>query len=213
MRKVFVWIVMMLIVFAGPAAHAQSAPAPRQALHPAFSLPGDMDRGRPVPNNADPMKSAIFLNLPPDLQDELLEKSQKFYVDCQGKGSYTQTHDCACLALRYLSARLERPDASDSSINVSIMNECVDTAATAGYAYNKCKALYSTMYPENIEQLCECYGRRYAQSYARQPNVNAQYEINLGSDVILSCRRDAATVTTVPRRSITDDDLNSLKPY
>ncbi len=211
-------ILLLLAIFCTFPASAQQKDrvlqAPVRNLNPAFSLPNDdQDFSDDPANQPDPLKSTIFLNLSPSTQDALLAESDAFYKDCELKTAYAAKHSCECLSLQYLNERLQKPDESVSRIMNHIKSQCVDSAATAGYAYNKCMTLYATMYPDGLKNLCECYGRQFAQAYMRQPSPNSDYEISLGSQVLMACRQKMQSIAPSEPVVTNGGDLNSLKPY
>ncbi len=173
-----------------PAAASSSAPAPKNWGTPAFPIPGtEGDAMSTSYRDADPLKNPIFQKLSKDMQEELLGEAGKFRDECALNTTYAQKHNCDCLSLHYINERLKiGPDKSGDMINQDIMLDCVDTASTAGFAYDKCINLYSQMYPDHTKDLCECFARSFAKRYAKKPAANPDYERMLSMQAITECR-------------------------
>lgn len=214
-------ILVVFLINTAPcmAQQAPAAPASKGWDSPDFAIPGMKDTAPTTYRDADPLKNPIFLKLPRDLQDELLAEADKYHNECVNNTTYAQKHDCNCLSIHFMNERLKNgPDKSGDAINVDIMEDCVDTASTAGAAYDQCMSLYQEMYPNNTKALCECFARRYALKYAKKPIANPDYEMNLSMQSLTECRSivDSSGAVTPYQKteppSATQTDLMNLKP-
>lgn len=218
-KTFFLMIAALFFMTAGSAFAQKISAGNTQWSSPDFAIPGSAQQSdSKTYRDADPLKNPVFLDLSREMQDELLAESQKFNDECQTKTTYAQKHDCACLSVHFLNERLKfGPDKPYDTINMDIMSDCVDKPATAGYAFNKCMSLYSGMFPGDLKSLCECYARRFTQSYAAKPSPNADYEMNLGINALGDCRK-IQSGQAVPDVPATVDDaerkeqLLNLKP-
>jgi hypothetical protein len=218
--RFFAFLTFLLINTAPSLAQQAPASRPSGWSSPDFAIPGVKDTTSTTTyRDADPLKNPVFLKLPRNLQDELLAEADKYHNECSLNTTYAQKHDCNCLSIHFMNERLKNgPDKSSDTINADIMEDCVDTASTAGAAYDKCMRLYQEMYPNNTKALCECFARRFALKYAKKPIANSDYEMNLSMQSLTECRS-----LTDPNGAITpyektesppaaQTDLMNLKP-
>ncbi|MGH6810791.1 MAG: hypothetical protein ACREDM_00100 [Methylocella sp.] len=198
-RSFSLWLVLALAFTGRPAWTQSTSPASTPSLapqNPADSIPGLSDQKRkPTDDDADPTKNPIFLSLSPELQTKIASESQDFYRDCQSKSSYAVMHNCSCLSTHYVNQRIKHPDHTHTQIWEAIMTDCVDIPSITKYSHERCMELYASMFADILKPLCECYARDFADAYAKSPNTNSQYEVDLGVKTVMACRRN---VTSMP---------------
>lgn len=198
-------VCMVLMIASGLVAGQARAQQDGFNSSEAGLVPGKMIPGRthgdPVSDEpADPTTNPIFLALPPEMQEEILDEAIGFQVECNRKRTYATFHDCECLSLRYLEERLLRgPEASADSIEYHIAHECTNPASIAGFAYGRCFRLYqTTTRPDDLERTCECYANEFAQRYANRPRANNQHQVRIGVQSIQHCRDTSGLIYTPP---------------
>lgn len=131
---------------------------------------------------------ALFNQLPEDVQNNILDESREFETYCLGIDTYSEYHDCECLAHRFFEERVKRgPRQHMYSLFGDLKRECPDIAGMAGKSYDSCMRIMVSQ-PENIEKVCTCYANNLARAYAEHPNPDYRYVMDLGSNVMVKCR-------------------------
>jgi hypothetical protein len=166
------------------------------ADNPAYVIPGmPTKQEEKNDDDRDPLKDPIFLSLPQNLQDQIMDESHQYNRDCKVLSSYATFHNCDCIALHYMNERLHHPDMTRGDIRDKIRLDCVDAPSIANYSYNSCLQLFAPLFPKILTPLCECYARDYALAYAAKPNVSSQYQAQLGVEIISKCRTKLTNMT------------------
>ena len=181
-------IVIAILAVSAGSASAQTVGGSLSDSN-AYAIPGRTQAIDPrADDGRDPLKNPIFHALSRGMQDQLLAEAQDYHGQCTTRIVYAAMHNCDCLSIHYLNERLKKPDASQSTLTNIIVDDCIDQPSIAGYAYGRCIDIYSSSYPDIIKPLCECYARRYASEFAKNPNDNSDAEIHLGVRVVGECR-------------------------
>ncbi len=145
-----------------------------------------------APTNNSFMTNEIYLQLPPEDQQRLIEEAEYVYTYCMGREFFEQFHDCACIAATALEERLKDPDFGRSIVSVAddIADECPNIPGAAGYAYNKCTNTYAYSMSYGLEPYCSCYARKFARLYAEAPRSFMPYIRRLGQNAASACNRE-----------------------
>ena len=89
-----------------------------------------------------------------------------FFEMCQDDYVLQMHYNCECMATRYLDERIRVGPIESRALIISRINkECVDDAAAAGTAYNKCLKYGGMNYTGGSmspEEYCQCVGNNYA---------------------------------------------------
>lgn len=98
-----------------------------------------------------------------DVPDEFFIEADAYSAECEGNFQMRQYYNCECMGFEFLSARIKSPEASSSSVALSINRKCIDATEAAGIEYNQCLG-NAPLLPANVqvEPYCECYARTYA---------------------------------------------------
>lgn len=156
----FVFLVLPALAALVPVvARAQNAPSPadKKVLHETLK---NAPAQTPIPTNPEP-----FVDLP----EEYIQEAQKYYARCENTGSMSLYYNCKCLASKFLDKRIQvGPQASGTSIALTIAGECADATKAAGYEYGEC-IKNGVLMPINvpIEDYCACYANTFAKLYEK----------------------------------------------
>ncbi len=101
-----------------------------------------------------------------DIPQAVLDEAEEFYEVCQKSYAYQPHYNCECLSTRFVDERIRLgPDTSQSQVISTIRSECIDAAASSGFAYDQCMMTGSLTYTGGEmtpEEYCECVGNNYA---------------------------------------------------
>lgn len=133
----------------------------------------------------------VFVALPQDLQDELMQEAEMAQGMCAQNSLFAAYQDCECIKYKFLNARLATGmEESISSLVEEVGRECPNKPAIAGLQYGQCmeRMPFATTAPkEQVEEFCACVGNKVAEAYARAPANSIRYQIQLVSRAQMEC--------------------------
>lgn len=114
-----------------------------------------------------------------EVPQEALEEMQSFFERCGEEHLLRSHYNCECLASEFLVERINLgPIVSQNQVLGNIQGKCIDTVATAGYAYENCLIYGVLNYQGGMSptEYCECIGRNYSILMNRSTfsNLNAR---------------------------------------
>ena len=106
--------------------------------------------------------SEVFNQLPPEIQQQLVDEAMIIEDECSGRNRYSTFYDCRCMAVKYIDQRIKLgPDANQNQVYESIDNkECRSIEGMAGYTYERCYR-HNSMDPK-VEEKCTCAANEVA---------------------------------------------------
>lgn len=194
--------VLFFTLFGSLSAHAQQAPgellsrerpAPERLLEPAKPEPVITKPGMKLPQlnlesqNENAGESSMIS--PTDIPAPLLEEMNTIERQCVNNTLYAAYHDCRCIAIKFLDARLKSDPVKNTmdSIFQRVANECPNTPGIAGYIYSSCIDVMQYARPEDYQKFCTCTANQVAENYTARPNMNMRYISQLRSKAFTSC--------------------------
>ena len=145
---------------------------------------GAQGRTSYIPNTNTPVSPArkkntvelahIFDNLPPEVQEELIDEALAAKSTCEGTGGGQSRQDCECVSMKFLDARLlAGPEPNKDAIWLALdVTECNTSTMAAGHMYDLCTEVYSR-HSASTEQVCECTAREGAKKIGKNPNLTS----------------------------------------
>ena len=107
--------------------------------------------------------------------------------NCNANFMYSAFHDCRCIAVKFLDARLESdPNRSKDLVFNAVSNQCPNTPGIAGYIYKSCADVLKNERPDH-EKLCECAANQVATGYTQNPIMNIRHIDNLRKRALVDC--------------------------
>jgi hypothetical protein len=153
---------------------------------------------QPQIENQKPLQTDIMskiMELPPEMQDELLAESQKAAEYCQQDYWLPQYYDCSCLGLKFLESRYEKgpEEVFINFINTLDLRECISMPMIAGMHYQRCKRFMEIEHlkPQETEAICECTSRKIVEEFNSIAAVNLQYLDDKLVPAINDCKMNA----------------------
>jgi hypothetical protein len=160
-----------------PGTEEKADAAPGQSAMPA--APGS----KRDPFAKTPDMQYVFDQLPPDMQNELMDEMEFVNTLCNGTLAYSKYHNCDCIAVKLLDRRLQDgPERSVNNLLPDVSKQCVNKPAIAGYHYKLCHDRlrpYGEKYAVRAEEICTCTANKVAELYAYSPATSLRYQISL----------------------------------
>ncbi|MBI2233508.1 MAG: hypothetical protein HYU57_00545 [Micavibrio aeruginosavorus] len=128
--------------------------------------------------------------IPPDeIPEIILKEMQQVEKNCSANVMYAAFHDCRCIAVKFLDARIKsNPETSGSDrVFQSIQTECPDEPGIAGFVYKSCADVMRYARPKDFEKFCKCSANQVARNYSQRPRMNMRYIDNLRKSAFVSC--------------------------
>lgn len=180
---------------------------------PALAQDGDglLPRERPAPEMLEPAKPELDVKKPgsplPDLNletkstggpgasidpsqipDILLKEVEEIQKNCTYNTFYAAFHDCRCVAVKFLDARLNSdPEGSRDAIYQRVANECPNEPGIAGHIFTGCVDVMQYARPKDFDKFCTCAANDVARSYTNQPVMNMRYIEDLRKRAFVRC--------------------------
>lgn len=195
MRSLLITLVMVFCLSMPAWAQQEDGLLPRESpapeiLEPAkpevtIKQPGLPELNLETPNSGTGTSSAI---LPEDIPEILLREVQDIERNCNYNTLYAAYHDCRCIAVKFLDARLNsNPDSSRDAVFQKVASQCPNEPGIAGFIYKGCVEVMQYARPEDFDKFCKCSANSVARSYTARPNMNVRYIENLRKKAYISC--------------------------
>lgn len=137
----------------------------------------------------------IFVTLPYEVQNLILNETYKVNADCNHYDIYSQFHDCECLGARYFEERVFTPESNKDTIVGHISGECTSVPGVAGYGYDQCiSAMRYMLVPARIDDYCTCFANKFAENYQLNPYPDFGHLRALNSMTNTYCLRTVRSV-------------------
>lgn len=110
-----------------------------------------------TPEKKEYSPNKIFKDLPPEIQEDLLEEAETVYKKCQEIAAPgDQLLDCGCISIKFLDKRiLDGPDVPREYLVQSLdTKECKSIENIAARLYSFCTQSYYWM--SGYEDMCQC---------------------------------------------------------
>lgn len=125
---------------------------------------------------------------PKDIPDVLMDEMKQVETDCHNNYFYSNFHDCRCVAVKFLDARIKSdPDTPRSRIYENVASQCPDPVSIAGYVYTSCASFLKATRPDDYVPICKCTANTVATQYTAHPNMNIRYIERLRKGAYHSC--------------------------
>ncbi len=125
---------------------------------------------------------------PKDIPEILMKEVNEVERSCNYNTTYAAYHDCRCVAVKFLDARLKSdPDRPRHVIYQTVINECPNPPGIAGHIYQGCVDVMQYARPSDFEKFCTCTANDVAQSYKDRPNMNTRYIEGLRKRAMVRC--------------------------
>lgn len=165
-------------------------PAPTAAnpgtLPPA--TPGSALTSKPADTLLLSTTPAIPAMDPKDIPDIVMKEMQEIQKNCERNYFYSSFHDCKCVAVKFLDARMKSdPDVPKERIFTQIAGQCVDEPSIAGYIYKSCADYMQHTRPSDYVSFCRCSANDVAKSYTKAPVMNLRYIEGLRRNAFVKC--------------------------
>jgi hypothetical protein len=199
MKKRFLILCLSALLFIQPlAAYARDgAPADGPLLSPTPVILGGNNPDSNTNRNPDPgtlnlqteaPKDASQEVDPADIPDILLEEMADVENNCNANAMYSAFHDCRCIAVKFLDARLKSdPDRSKDIVFNAVSNQCPNPPGIAGYIYKSCADVMKNERPQDFDKFCTCSANQVAETYAKTPMMNIRYIDGLRKNAFINC--------------------------
>lgn len=136
-----------------------------------------------TPNNAQ----TVEVIDPKDIPETILKEMQGIEKDCETNYFYNSFHNCKCVAVKYLDARIKSdPNIPKERVFNKVANQCPDETAIAGYIYKNC-AEYMKNVRKDYVSFCTCNANNVARSYSKNPIMNLRYIESLRRNSMMAC--------------------------
>ncbi len=143
----------------------------------------------------------IFMTLPVDVQNLILEETYKVNADCHNYAIYSQFHDCECMGSAFFEERVFDPEISKDTLVGKISGECASIPGVAGYGFSQCLAsMRFILVKQRVDDFCTCFANTLAENYKTNP------EPDFANLRALSTRANRTCLTNVPA------SIKSLQP-
>jgi hypothetical protein len=174
---------LLLSVLAAIAIAVAAMPAAAQKLPPQ----------RQQEKEKFPSMQHVFEQLPPDMQQELMDEMETVRTECQQNSVISVYQDCDCRAVKFLDARLAAgPEPSTNQLAYQVSMECPNKPAIAGHEYKSCLQNFKHLIndsPQDLEKFCKCTANSVAQEYALAPADSLMYQTRLTVAAYNKCYR------------------------
>ena len=137
---------------------------------------------------------AVFHQLPPAIQRNLLKEAEVAGEDCADNMVLSVYQDCTCRAVKFVEARLvEGPDISINTLQNKISTSCPNPKAITAHQARQCVELMNAAAsydPDELNTFCGCLGETVARMYTDEPSNNSRYFTELYTEAGTECGRD-----------------------
>ncbi len=125
---------------------------------------------------------------PAEIPEVLMQELKEVENICTANYMYSSFHDCRCVAVKFLDARIAAdPATSRDAIFKQVAAQCVDKVSIIGYIYPSCYDIMKLHYPDTYRSICECTANKVAEDYAANPVVNIRYIEGLRKTAFRQC--------------------------
>lgn len=136
-------------------------------------------------------ESDVFKALPDDLKELVLDEVQVVYNNCARKDLFSKLHDCRCVSIYFLDARLREGPKEDRNVMLEKVGAvCPNPVETAGYIYKECVPMYERTF-KKVDQYCACVANEVAVKYGKTPVPKRNYISFLKTDAHVKCAEKA----------------------
>lgn len=136
---------------------------------------------------------AAFHRLPPDKQNEVLREAGDAKPSCEDNRVMRQYQDCACIAEKFVEARIAAgSDMSANTLMSRISEACPNPPSIAKHEKGRCLEVmrYSARYDSgDLEKFYSCVGDTVADTYAAAPTSELQRLVHYHSEAQMACGR------------------------
>ena len=123
----------------------------------------------------------------------LVREAEDARVSCEGNQMMWKYQDCACIAGKFVEARITTGwDVSANTLMSRISEACPDPPKVAKHEKGRCLEVmrYSGQYDSgDLETFCSCVGNAVADTYAAAPTSELQRLVHYHSDAQMTCGR------------------------
>lgn len=214
MKIVRVIVCGMFLALACPAAYAQTPDAPDGApASPSLNMPDSprlLAQSDPLPPAPDGMTGGAMTNPadgnstatlklgtgnnpsaqsidPKDIPDIVLEEMQNVEDNCRANYFYSSFHDCRCVAVKFVDARMRNdPAIPKERIFEQVATQCPDEPSIAGFIYKSCADYMKTIRKDYVG-FCKCSANNVARAYSKTPVMNMRYIEGLRRNAFVTC--------------------------
>jgi len=124
---------------------------------------------------------------PKDIPDIVMTEMKDIESSCEKNYFYSSFHDCKCIAVKFLDARLKSdPGSTKDSVFNKISGQCVDEPAIAGYVYKSCGDYMQHVRKDYVE-FCKCSANNVAETYHKAPVMSLRYIESLRRNAFIAC--------------------------
>lgn len=149
----------------------------------AVVVPRTLGIEKLAPDSLDPST----LN-PEDIPEIVWQEMLDVEETCRQNGFYSSFHDCRCIAIKFLDARLRNdPGRSKDSIFNFVSRECPDEVAIAGFIYSGCSDFMKQRAPTKFSEFCTCTANNVARIYKQNPMPNMRHIENIQREAYVEC--------------------------
>ena len=195
MRSLLMTVVLTLCLSVPAWAQQEDGLLPRESpapeiLEPAkpepvITKPALPNLNLETPDTGTGKSSAID---PKDIPEILMREVNEIEKSCNYNTLYAAYHDCRCIAVKFLDARLNSdPDRSRDAIYQKVSSECPNEPGIAGFIYKGCTEVMQYARPKDFDKFCSCSANDVARSYTARPNMNMRYIEGLRKRAYIRC--------------------------
>jgi hypothetical protein len=110
--------------------------------------------------------TALFAQLPPEIQEEIIDESEMVYKSCETSPTKSAYNDCQCLAAAYMDKRtITGPEVPQFRIIAEIKDLCKNEEGYAGNLFKGCINNMAHYDPIEVEEYCTCFANSGAKFY------------------------------------------------
>lgn len=170
-----------------PSTPVTPVPENERSVAPAAPvITAPQQLGLPNPKKSDDFDPSALD--PSEIPEIVLQEAYAVEKSCENNYFYSSFHDCRCVAVKFMDARLKSdPSRSKDQVLSSIANQCADEVRVAGFVYHGCEGFMKFNRPNDFESFCTCSANTVAREYARNPMLNMRYIENLRKNAYVQC--------------------------
>lgn len=132
----------------------------------------------------------IFQKMPKEWQDDILDETQKIESDCRQQKTYSEYHDCNCIADKFFVERVFKgPEDNADILLFQLDKDCINEEGIMARSVEKCLNIPYIAANDLKISLCSCYADQMAQQYKKYPNADYRHIGKLSSSALIHCRR------------------------
>lgn len=169
-----------------PARPAWTDPLPESTIIPSADIPAPIPGTLSSPGAPQPALSDV---VPVDqIPKIILDETAEIEMNCRNNYLQSSFHDCECLAVKFLDARLlSDPEQNKDRVLQSVTSQCADETKIAGFIYTGCIGFMRFTNPDSAESFCGCASNQVAVNYTRNPLMSLRYIENLRRNAYNTC--------------------------